>query len=91
MDENDLQDEYQDNQDDYGQDDFMQDDEYQSQEEDVDDFDRDALPAFANAENRGLNKQLQDQEQRSEALQRMVTENRDRVKIMDEHLKNVKQ
>ena len=91
MDENDLQDEYQDNQDDYGQDDFMQDDEYQSQEEDVDDFDRDALPAFANAENRGLNKQLQEQEQRSEALQRMVTENRDRVKIMDEHLKNVKQ
>ena len=45
----------------------------------------------ANAENRGLNKQLQEQEQRSEALQRMVTENRDRVKIMDEHLKNVKQ
>ena len=89
-------DEYLDENGEYDQPDLMQDDDnYASQtdedDDDEDDFDRDALPAFANAENRGLNKQLQEQEQKSEALQRLVTENHDRVKIMDEHLKNVKQ
>ena len=88
--------EYLDENGEYDQPDQLQDDDnYASQtdedDEDEDDFDRDALPAFANAENRGLNKQLQEQEQKSEALQRLVTENHDRVKIMDEHLKNVKQ
>ena len=68
---------------------MMQDDDMVS--EDEDEGDRDALPAFANAENRGLNKKLEEAEQRAEALQRLVTENDDRVQIMEEHLKNVKQ
>ena len=62
-----------------------------SDEEEEEDFDSDDLPAFANAENRGLSKVVKEQEQRSEALQRLITENDDRVKIMEEHLKNVKQ
>ena len=71
--------------------DLMMGDTDDEDDEEDDFFDPDALPAFANAENRGLNKKLQESEQRVEALSRLVDENSDRVKIMDEHLKNVKQ
>ena len=54
-------------------------------------MDNEALPAFANAENRAINKQVEDQEKRRELLEKQVAENTERVKIMKEHLKNVHQ
>ena len=69
-------------------------DDYVSEdEESEDEFDINAgnLPAFANAENRALSKALEDKEVQVETLAREAAENEERVKIMAEHLKHVKQ
>ena len=72
----------------------MNEEDYLSEEEDDDEeFDINAgnLPAFANAENRSLSKALEDKEAQVELLAREAEENEERVKVMSEHLKHVKQ
>jgi hypothetical protein len=49
------------------------------------------LPAFANAANRELNEVIKDTEKRLMRERAAAKENRERVAVMTEHLKNVKQ
>ena len=67
---------------------FSDEDDLSDEEQDMD---NEALPAFANAENRALNKDVEAHEKKREILTKGVIENADRVKIMKEHLKNVRQ
>ena len=72
----------------------MNEEDYLSEEEDDDEeFDINAgnLPAFANAENRSLSKALEEKEAQVELPAREAEENEERVKVMSEHLKHVKQ
>ena len=82
-----------DNDDDFVNEDVNE-DEYLSEDPDDDEeFDINAgnLPAFANAENRALSKALEEKEAQVELLSREADENEERVKVMAEHLKHVKQ
>ena len=49
------------------------------------------LPIFANRENRELDEHIKDKEKSIEAINVVLKDNKDRVKIMSEHLKNVQQ
>ncbi|GMH34075.1 hypothetical protein BSKO_01909 [Bryopsis sp. KO-2023] len=57
------------------------------EENDVPEF----LPPFANAENKGLHKLVQDLERRQEDQNLSLEDNSERINIVQEHLKNVQQ